>query len=228
MAGNSITLVEKLSLFPHLIVGLSLGFLRLATRPLTNDVKPPTAYKDFVYAVGRYVLANVTIAQEKWLAPPTETMYLNFAKERKFKPDTTVLSSGLKIHWIGGKTADKVFLYYHGGGYVNAISAQHLEWLLELQTDLSKKENVAVAVVGYTCAPEGQYPVQLREGVESLVWLLSAGAKKPENVSYAISLHNYDDSTDTARPGLHRRRFCRWQSCSRCPLSHPASSSQVR
>jgi hypothetical protein len=68
---------------------------------------------------------------------------------------------------------------------------------------------VAVAVVGYTCAPEGQYPVQLREGVESLVWLLSAGAKKPENVNYATSLQNYDSLTNTSRPGVHRRRFCR-------------------
>jgi acetyl esterase/lipase len=196
MASSSITTVEKLSLLPHVVVGLSVGFLRLATRPFTNDVKPITAYKDFVYAVFRYVLANVTIAQEKWLAPPTETMYLNFAQERKFKPDSTVLSSGLRIHWIGDKTADKVFLYFHGGGYVNAISAQHLEWLLELQTDLSKKENVAVAVVGYTCAPEGQYPVQLRQGVESLVWLLSVGGKKPENVSYVPKLKDYDIVAD--------------------------------
>jgi acetyl esterase/lipase len=205
MANSSITIVEKLSLLPHVAIGLSLGFFRLATRPFTNDVKPPTAYKDFVYAVGRYVLGNITIAQEKWLAPPTETMYLNFARERNFKPDSTVLSSGKKIHWIGNKTADKVFLYFHGGGYVNAISAQHLEWLLELQTDLSKKENIAVAVVGYTCAPEGQYPVQLREGVESLVWLSSVGGKKPENVSYAISLKDCHILTKLSRAGVHWR-----------------------
>jgi acetyl esterase/lipase len=183
MATGSLSLFEKLSLLPHVAIGLSLGFFRLASRPFTSDVKPPTAYKDFVYTVGRYVLANVSIAQEKWLAPPTETVYLRLAQDNNFMPDSTVLWSGVKVHWIGDKTADKVFLYFHGGGYVNACSPAHLEWLLELQRDLSKKERMAIAVLGYTCAPEGQYPLQLRQGAESLNWLLGPGGKKPENVS---------------------------------------------
>lgn len=187
MASRSPTLVEKLSLFPHVVVGLSVGTLQLATRAFANDVRPPTAYQDFVFAVGRHVLGKMTIPVEKWLAVPTETVYLKFAKDRSIEPDTTVLESGLKLHWIGDKAADKVVLYFHGGGYVNAASPQHLEWLLELQTELSKKGKVAIAVVGYTCAPEGQYPVQLREGAESLVWLLGAGGKKPENVSLPVN-----------------------------------------
>lgn len=181
---RSATVADKLSLLPHIFVGLSVGLLRLATRPLTNDVKPPTAFKDFLYAVLRHVLGNVTLVQEKWLAPPTETVYLNFAKGKGFQPDTAVLpKSGGKVHWIGNKSADKVFLYFHGGGYVNAASPAHLEWLYELQADLSKTNSIAIAVVGYTCAPEGQYPLQLRQGAESLNLLLQSEGKKPEDVS---------------------------------------------
>lgn len=182
MAARPATLGDKLILIPHVVVGLSAGLLRLATRPITNDVKPPTAFKDFVYAVFRHVLARVTITQEKWLTVPTEKTYLTWAAKKNLQTDTAVLGSGLKVHWIGKPSSEKVFLYFHGGGYVNPITPQHLDWLLELQTDLSKTKSVAIAVVGYTCSPEGQYPLQLREGAESLLWLLNAQGKKPEDV----------------------------------------------
>jgi acetyl esterase/lipase len=185
MANNNITLAEKLGVVPHLAIGLSHGFLRLASRPFTSsDGKPQTAYKDFIYAAFRHLLSNLTLKQEKWLSPSTETVYLNFARDKNFQPDTDVLPSGLKVHWVGNKSADKVFLYFHGGGYVNAISPGHLEWLLELSTDLSKKKSVAAAVVGYTCSPEGQYPLQLEQGTESLIWLMETQGKKPEDVCY--------------------------------------------
>lgn len=182
---NNASLIDKLSLLPHVFIALSKGLRRLAARPFTNDVKPPTAFKDFFYAVLRHILSNVTIPQEKWLSPSTDIIYHKFARDNNFPANTSTLPSGLKVHWIGDKLAEKVFLYFHGGGYVNAISPAHLEWLQELQADLSKTKPVAIAVAGYTCAPEGQYPLQLKQGAESLIWLLTIEGKKPENVSDA-------------------------------------------
>lgn len=187
------SLIDKLAVFPHLAIGLSLGFLRLATRPFNKDSKPPTAYKDFVYTVARYVLANFTIGHEKWLNPSSESAYLSFAKQKGFQPDTAVLPSGLKVYWVGNKGAEKVLLYFHGGGYVNPLSPAHLEWLYELQADLSKTKSIAVAAVGYTCSPEGQYPLQLKQSAESLIWLLQTEGKKPEDVRPATQ---YNDVTN--------------------------------
>ena len=101
MAARSATLVDKLALVPHALIGLSVGILRLAARPLTHDANPPTAFKDFVYAVLRYVLANSTVPQEKWMLPTTDKAYLAWTRGKSLQPDTTVLASGLKIHWIG-------------------------------------------------------------------------------------------------------------------------------
>lgn len=185
MATQRVSLIEKLTLIPHLAIGLSLGLLRLTTRPFNNDSKPPTAYKDFIYTLARYMLSNVSIAHEKWLNPSSESAYLSFASEKGFQPDTAILPSGLKVHWVGNKGAEKVFLYFHGGGYVNPMSPAHLEWLYELQADLSKTKSIAVAAVGYTCSPEGQYPLQLKQAAESLIWLLQTEGKKPEDVRLA-------------------------------------------
>ena len=142
MANNDITLAEKLGVIPHLAIGLFHGSLRLATRTFgTSDGRPPTAYKDFIYATLRHLLSNVSVKQEKWLSPPTDTVYLNFARDKNFQPDTDVLPSGVKVHWVGNKSAEKVFLYFHGGGYVNAISPAHLEWLWSFpQTCLNRRE----------------------------------------------------------------------------------------
>jgi hypothetical protein len=81
MAARSATLVDRLALVPHALIGLWVGILRLAARPFTHDAKPPTALKDFVYAVLRYVLANSTVPQEKWVLPTTDKAYLWLAQQ---------------------------------------------------------------------------------------------------------------------------------------------------
>jgi hypothetical protein len=83
------------------------------------------------------------------------------------------------------------------------MSMEHLDWLLELQTELLKTKSVAIAAVSYTCAPEGQYPLQLRQGVESLLWLLKTPGRNPEDVSNAISSINCVTPTDTLRADIH-------------------------
>lgn len=223
MATQKASLIEKLALFPHLAIGISLGLLRLAGRPLNSSSKPPTAYKDFIYTLARYVLSNMTIAHEKWLNPSTESSYLSFASQKGFQPDTAVLASGLKVHWIGNKGAEKVFLYFHGGGYVNPLSPAHLEWLYELQADLSKTKSTAIAAVGYTCSPEGQYPLQLKQAAESLIWLLQAQGKKPEDVRTYLDMQPKKSMISNKQlAGLRRRRLSRWARHSRSAIAHPA------
>jgi hypothetical protein len=211
MAVRGATLVDKLALLPLALTGISVGILRLVARPFTHDAKPPTAFKDFFYTVLRYVLASLTVPQEKWMLPTTDKAYLAWARGKGLQPDTAVLESGLKIHWIGKSSAQKVFLYFHGGGYVRPMSMEHLDWLLELQTELSKTKSIAIAAVSYTCAPEGQYPLQLRQGVESLLWLLKTLGRKPEDVSDAVPSMSYDIMTDTLYADIRRWRLGRWQ-----------------
>lgn len=227
MATQKASLIEKLALFPHLAIGISLGLLRLAGRPFNSSSKPPTAYKDFIYTLARYVLSNMTIAHEKWLNPSTESSYLSFASQKGFQPDTAVLASGLKVHWIGNKGAEKVFLYFHGGGYVNPLSPAHLEWLYELQADLSKTKSTAIAAVGYTCSPEGQYPLQLKQAAESLIWLLQGQGKKPEDVRTCFHQEHAaqgPEMSNTSFAGLRRRRLSRWTRDSRSAIAHPPPS----
>lgn len=182
------TLIDKLMLLPNLTLTLLAAFTRAITAPILGGPKANTYFKDVVFAALRTNLTITSAATEQWVNPTTEAGYLQLAKTKGFQPETTVLEGhgGLKLYWIGHKTAKKVLLYFHGGGYVLACSPGHYVWLWELQQALAKDASVSVVVVGYTLAPHGQYPKQLQEAVEALRWLLETQKYAPGDVSAPI------------------------------------------
>jgi len=167
---------------PVLARVLTAAFFRAITSPLSSGPKANTYFKDVVFAALRANLSAVTVGTEQWINGTTESVYLDFAKKERFQPDSTVLDSGLKLHWLGTKTAEKILLYFHGGGYVLASSPGHFQWLFDLQNDLAKTTSISVVVVSYTLAPHGQYPEQLKQAAESLSWLVDREGKKASNI----------------------------------------------
>lgn len=176
-----VTLADKLMIVPHLTRVLASFTLRIFTRPFSS-AKANTVFKDLFFAALRTHVSIISPATEQWINPSTESGYLDLAKKRGFQPDTDILSSGLKCFWLGSKNAEKIILYFHGGGYVLSASPGHFDWLFDLQDELAKKASISVIVVGYTLAPHGQYPSQLKEAAESLQWLLETQKKKPSNI----------------------------------------------
>lgn len=177
-----VTTADKLQLIPVAAGSIASAILRLLTRPFVGGAKSNTFFKDVVFAALRTNLSYISPGGEQWMNSTTEAEYLTLAKSKSFQPDTDVLGSSLKVHWIGKKTASKVLLYFHGGGYVLAASAGHMQWLYELQQELSKTQDISVVVPSYTLAPHGQYPTQLKQAAESLEWLLVTQQRKPGDV----------------------------------------------
>lgn len=113
-----ISLIEKLASGPTLIRSLLAAVTRAVTGPLLGGPRANTYFKDVIFAALRTNLSLITIKQESWFTGTTEAQYLEWAKKQSVQPDTDVLGSGTKIHWLGPKTAKKVVVYYHGGGFV--------------------------------------------------------------------------------------------------------------
>ena len=179
---HEVTVMDKLTLIPNTGWTLSSAVYRLVTAPLTGGPKASTVFKDTIFAALRTHLSNITPGQEKWLNTTTKAAYLDLAKQANIQPETDVLPSGIEAYWLGPKTAKKIILYYHGGGYVLGATAGHLNWLHDLQRDLSKEHSVSIVLPSYTLAPDGQYPVQMQQGVECLHWLLKDLKKSPSDV----------------------------------------------
>lgn len=106
-----ITVVDKLMVVPNLLVSLAAAVAHVVSLPFTGAPRANTLLKDFLFAVLRTNFALTSVATEQWMNIPTEKNYLEFAKKQDFQPDTDVLSSGVKLHWLGPKTAQKVILY---------------------------------------------------------------------------------------------------------------------
>ncbi|KAF2498909.1 alpha/beta-hydrolase [Lophium mytilinum] len=87
-------------------------------------------------------------------------------------------SSGARIHWIGDRSAQKVILYFHGGGFGLPMFDGHVIFLIECQKQLERRgENVVIALLEYTLTMEAKYPVQYLQGVEVLRHIISKGYK---------------------------------------------------
>lgn len=122
-----ITLVDKLMIVPVSARAIASALYRAVTRPLSGGPKANTYFKDVVFAALRTNLALSTPGLEQWMNPSTESTYLEFAKKQNFQPDTTVLESGLKLHWLGPKSAEKVILYFHGqSSAYNCVYLHHV------------------------------------------------------------------------------------------------------
>ena len=111
---DDITLTDKLMLLPISARAIAAAIARLITHPFVGGPKANTYFKDVVFAALRVNLSLMSPATEQYMDPGTEATYLEFAKKQGFQPETTVLGSGLKLHWLGPKSAEKVLIYLHG------------------------------------------------------------------------------------------------------------------
>ncbi|KAF2774251.1 alpha/beta-hydrolase [Teratosphaeria nubilosa] len=186
------TLLDKLLLIPNIGRILFSLFFRLITYPIRSGPKAPTAYKDALYGAIRTNLSICTPGQEQLLNKPTEVNYKAICREAGISPESDVLDGGkgqsFKLHWFGSKRgAEKVVYYLHGGGYVLSASPGHLRWLQELQRDLTKGmgKKVSIVMPGYTLAPHGEYPQQLREAVKGLDFILNTLGYRPQDIIVA-------------------------------------------
>jgi len=148
----------------------------------------------------------MSVGAEKFLDPGTDARYLEFATKKNFQPDTLVLPSGTKAHWLGPKKTEKVIVWFHGecclptylpcpnigpiqtanhdtgGGYVMSCGLGHFAWFYNVTKSLAKSHSVSSIVLSYTCAPEGQYPTQLKQAAELLKHLIEVEGRKPSDV----------------------------------------------
>ncbi|KAF2716958.1 alpha/beta-hydrolase [Polychaeton citri CBS 116435] len=169
----------------HVAKVLTASVYGLLTQPFTSGKRPPSLYRNVIYTIVRANINSLNSRQQQWILPSTEQCYLALAMSKGFQPETEVLhGSNARLHWLGSKNADKILLYFHGGGFSLPCSDAHFLWAFEVQQELNKgrESTFSIAFLNYTLAPEGQYPKQLQQAAEALEYLIEKGGKKPEDV----------------------------------------------
>jgi len=171
------TALDKLGILITVARMVFAATTHLISAPIRTGPRANTFLKDILFAAFRVEFAVDTIPQEKYMNPPTDVVYLDFAKKQGFQPDTVVLSDGCKAHWLGRKDAKTVLVYFHGGGYVRPATPGHVRWMFDMTREIARKQDFSSILLSYTCAPEGQYPKQLAEAALLLQYLLDSGRK---------------------------------------------------
>lgn len=134
------------------------------------------------------------IETAQWLSPAFVDTYISWCKKQGRETDIIdVPAPGLPDHddakrtvkcfWLGDKAKAKYMMVYtHGGGFVFAGSAQHLN-MLDRWVKWSQGK-LAILCVCYSLSPGAVYPIAVGETVEALRWVLSpsGGNRSPGQV----------------------------------------------
>ncbi|PON27155.1 alpha/beta hydrolase fold protein [Trichoderma gamsii] len=104
---------------------------------------------------------------------PTAQQYENFVQAHGIPSARKDMPEGGSALWFGSPSAKRVIAHVHGGGLVMYATPFHIGLAYNVyKAAISKDEDVAVVVLSYDTCPAGVYPVQLRQLVESIVYLM--------------------------------------------------------
>ncbi|KIL66897.1 hypothetical protein M378DRAFT_74740 [Amanita muscaria Koide BX008] len=112
----------------------------------------------------------------------TPWVYATWAKWYNLEATVTELGNDARLLWIGPKRMEKVILYLHGGGYAFPMQSFSATFWHYVQQQLeSRGVKVGIGILNYTLVPTEPFPMQLRQAVSAVEYLLSNGVQ-PENI----------------------------------------------
>lgn len=180
------TLLEKLDIIPGLLAMMGAGLYAAVAAPFRSTWGADTYMHHVTHAIVRKMCVRLNTAQLQYIGEPFSRIYEKWCKSKGFQPDIVTLKSGCKACWMGDKTAKYVVLYFHGGGFSLDGDDTHLNFWHTVQTDLaSVNKSTAFLFVEYSLVPHATYPVQFREGVEALQYLLKDMGRSPSDIILA-------------------------------------------
>ncbi|KAH7140680.1 Alpha/Beta hydrolase protein [Dactylonectria macrodidyma] len=113
-----------------------------------------------------------------WMRRNTSKKEIAGAFPSQLSLDIEPLGGGASLLWVGDRrTAKKVVLFFHGGGFITPLLPGHMEicWRACVGAGTESGTEVAVAILEYTLYPAATYPTQLRQASSGLSHLLSSG-----------------------------------------------------
>ncbi|KAH7403807.1 Alpha/Beta hydrolase protein [Cadophora sp. MPI-SDFR-AT-0126] len=167
-------------LFKVFLRVLSAALIGIVIRPQGWTYKRNVSYT-LLRSLSKYELMHLVARRPK--DATTLDMYCEYMKSQNLKPEVVELENGLGGGWIGSPKAKKVMLYFHGSGYVNIATPFHFQMLGDLVA-LGGKEGKSFSIfaVQYSLAPRAQYPHQITEAVDALIYLLETAKYDPEDI----------------------------------------------
>ncbi|KAK4935979.1 hypothetical protein LTR10_023066 [Elasticomyces elasticus] len=160
-----------------LLISISRTVFSTAVSALTafwRGASGAPSYKHHVlYAAMRAYTKYTTTSRLQATTPSTGELYGAFVKSKSLPHTDVVLADKTSAYWLGDKAADKLLLFFHGGGYVTAATDAHFQLLFDVvQQAQSRGKSLAVLVLEYDMAPAARYPTQVRQATYAFKYLM--------------------------------------------------------
>lgn len=173
--------VNKLGIASALLKAIAAATSRAFVSPFKGSNGASSYFKDVAFAAFRTHLGNLDLAQDRYVTSTNSTpVYHQYCKSQNLTPSSITLPSGIQAHWLGNKDAQKVLVYFHGGGYVLPCTTGHIPWLDDLRKNVGP--DVSALLLAYDLAPEHTYPTQLRQAVELIRYLTKTEGRNPADI----------------------------------------------
>jgi acetyl esterase/lipase len=174
------SLYEKLDIVPGLVSMLGAGVYAALAGPFRGTWGADTYTHHITHSLIRKMVVRFSTAQLQYLNPPFSVFYTKWCSANGITPNVDSLPSGCKVFWMGAREAKYTVVYFHGGGFSLDGDDTHIKYWNGVQKELAAAEkSVSFLFVEYTLVPHGTYPVQFKEGVEALEYVLDTVGKKP-------------------------------------------------
>ncbi|KAJ5239867.1 alpha/beta-hydrolase [Penicillium chermesinum] len=183
---HTLSALEWLSVGSAALKTLSLGFLSLFVIPFQRSKGPPTFSQHLAYTISRTYTTNFSPKSIVATSPTTGECYQKFVTSQGLNAKTVTLPDGTKAHWLGDPTAEKILLFFHGGGYLVYATDGHFHLLHEsLKAVEQQGGKLAVLFLEYDVSLDAPYPRQLQQATALLQYTLTELQKKPEQILLA-------------------------------------------
>ena len=121
----------------------------------------------------------------RYLAPP-EAVYQVIEEHTRRNGTTSKpvqLPDGSPASWFGNPDAQRLLIYYPGGGYVYPMVPTHLCYIDNIITDLKRAAiDVGVLLLHYDLAPTARPPRQLEQAIGALRYAIETLGKRPSDI----------------------------------------------
>ncbi|KAL1873437.1 hypothetical protein VTK73DRAFT_982 [Phialemonium thermophilum] len=157
--------------------------LKSAKATLDRHNRQLPLYDDIVYQGMREYQCGLKATWIQAVLPSTVTTCRRYAKKRGISYTEIALEDGTTIVWLGPSSPTKVFVLFHGGGYMAPALSQQVALTLGFAKDPPK--DVAVVVLQYDLASEeaNHYPRQLCQAVSLMNYLLYSRSIHPASMT---------------------------------------------
>lgn len=172
-----LSLLERATLILAILRTLGVGLITIFTAPFRGKSGSAKYGNHIKLAMLRTFLKNTTVRHQQHIGADLDVAYPAFAKERGFIPKDVTLPDGTKAYWLGDPSAEKVIIWFHGGGYNLPPGPGHLIFV-----DSLTSPSVSALMLSYTLAPHAIYPRQLQQAVSLLRHTITSLHHQPQTI----------------------------------------------